>query len=303
MKMRSTCGNRTIRVRCISVLLLMSSTTSACLLQRPTLSSPGLLKQGSDHSGYSVQSILAHSCERLFQEFDSVYAIRIAHPKVFGFNDKKAIVYANFYVIPEQRYEHIPQIYPLVLRTENAGESWTQDLDPAEHWVSDIVALRFINEEAGWLAWAHDIEGNAFGLLHTRNGGLTWHEIIPGTQGILDAFSFSSPWAGSCVVSSPSGVPFASDMERDEGSWVVGTEDGGESWKVIQALQTGPSDWNSAKQSLPPSNWLEASPQWILVERTDSFAVKCQKASGQWHTVLTLPSTYFETETQRERQP
>lgn len=277
-------------IRCATgVLLLAGMCAGACRGLAPA-AGPSMPSQGRNLS-YAPEHIIAHACARIGAESVDVDEIRIVHPKVFGLDDSTAIVYGNYYVIDDD-YPHIPQIYPLILRTNDRGKSWMQALDPMSERASDLVELRFVDGTHGWIAWKHDIEGPAFGMLCTFGGGYSWESStfhIPTGLASLGEWSFSSPWKGECIVfPGYDDIPMPGDESRRVGCWKLRTEDGGRNWHIAEAIaQDDPA--LSAKRALPGPTWAPKSPRWSVEERNDAFIILHLDEEGERTTVLTLP--------------
>ena len=245
---------------------------------------------------YTPLNLIAHSCERLVDDQESLVEIQIVRPKAHGLDEKSAIVYGNYYVIPDERYRHIPQIYPLILRTDDGGRTWVQVLDPVTYGMSDLVELRFVDNIHGRLAWEHHIEGPAFGMLSTFNGGYTWEEsCFHGIYNLssLGDWSFSSPWNGECIVYAQAPFPFAGDVEKEIAYWKMNTTDGGRNWHVTETIAKDDPVKMAGNPTVPECAWMAKSTRWRVDERDEDFAVQLMKNGGDWKTVLSLPQVPY----------
>jgi hypothetical protein len=248
-------------------------------------------------SSYSSQNLIAHACARILAEsVVSELGIRIVAPKVYGLDESNAVVYGNYY-LTEPEYRHIPQIYPLIFRTNDGGQTWLQALDPVTIRSSDLVELRFVDEEHGWILWAHDIEGPAFGMLYTSFRGYTWNEsTFHGISGLssMRAWSFPSLWKGECVVDAQAPIPFDGDMSREIDFWKMSTDDGGRNWYVTQTIANDDPSRKIAS-ALPECEWMEKSPRWSVEEKSGSFGIRRLNEDDEWEIVLLLPRVAYRT--------
>jgi hypothetical protein len=246
---------------------------------------------------YSPQQVIAHACARILGVSAAPKAeIWIVDPKIFGLDEKTAIVYGNYY-LTEPEYRHIPQIYPLILRTGDGGRTWLQVLDPVSIGASNLVELRFVDEEHGWISWAHDIEGPAFGMLYTSFRGYTWNEsTFHGITSLssMRAWSFPSLWKGECIVDAQTPIPFDGDMSREIDFWKMSTDDGGRNWYVTQTIANDDPSRKTAS-ALPECEWMEKSPRWSVEEKSDSCGIRRLNDNAEWEIVLMLPRVAYRT--------
>ncbi len=245
---------------------------------------------------YAPQHVIAHACERLLDDQGGAFAIHIVEPRVYGLEDKKAIVYGNYHVITDSGFAHIPRAYALLLKTTDRGRTWTQVLDPVGHRVGDVSELRFFDDTHGWLAWQNHIEDPSFGMLRTYNGGATWEESRfhdVGAVSILEAWAFSSPWNGECVAAAMAPVPFEGNLEKEVAFWRMRTEDGGRNWCVTKTVAVDDVTEDAAARTAPEHAWRTPSSRWAVKRRGDSFAVLYLDEQSRWEEVLSLPHTPY----------
>ena len=106
-----------------------------------------------------------------------------------------------------------------IIRSEDAGETWTEIESPAE-WA--LTQVQFI-DDTGWAV------GHYGTVLHSRDGGKTWTQQQSETEKTLFSVSFADELHG-----------WASGDE----STLISTDNGGESWtyKRIPVSQVGLND-------------------------------------------------------------
>lgn len=245
---------------------------------------------------YSTSQLLFHACERLIHDQRTVLEVDIVNPKLFGIDPDNAVLYGNFHVITTSEEWHIPQIYPLVLRTTNKGQTWMHVLDPLEHRISTFVGIQFIDQQHGWLHWHHSIGDSVFGMLWTQNGGLTWHEsIFTGIQGnsSLVQWGFSSPSTGRGLVDSHFGVPVDESNTTEVAYWIVETQTGGRTWDVVTTISTEDENGLAFDGVIPNTQGVESHASWQIHHAEESFRILSLSENGQWQTIFAFPQQLY----------
>jgi photosystem II stability/assembly factor-like uncharacterized protein len=162
--------------------------------------------------------------------------------------------------------QDIPNHQSLILRTTNAGESWSPVVHPYKD--NNILSyIYFINAQEGW------VTGNSSNFLHTMDGGETWTEEFPGIPGAYYSVFGIDPdtaWIGAlgayflrtvngfstvqqtsvAIKSNPWDMYFLNadtgfavlgwcptcqwDQQADMGGYLLRTSNGGADWTVQQ---------------------------------------------------------------------
>ena len=99
-----------------------------------------------------------------------------------------------------------------IYRTTDGGLTWTAGTLPPLPWDTEIRGLFFLDVAKGWaVGWSGTI-------LHTTDGGQTWHFQSSGTRNNLAAIHFSDPLHGWAV----GGL-----------NTILKTENGGQTWTKV----------------------------------------------------------------------
>lgn len=239
---------------------------------------------------------MAHACARIARDqgTPSEFTIEIVGPKVYGVDAQTAFFYANYY-FRNPPDTIVPQIYPLLFRTDDGGGTWLQLLDPVVSRVSNLREIRFLDKDCGWLEWYHVIEGEAFGILLTRDGGMRWHECeFHGIEypSSLRAWAFTSRMDGACIVDDQAAALFE---DKEVEFWKMRTRDGGHNW-FVEATVVLEEPGAEARARLPLTTWATPSTRWTVLELDSGFAVQRMSEDGEWEPVLTLPRIPYRRE-------
>ena len=245
--------------------------------------------QSLDYS-YSPANLIAHTIARLKQDQCDLADISLVNLKLFGFDANNALLTGNFEAISDKN-RNAPQVYGLVLRTSDGGQTWTQVLDTVDKRISYITDVKFIAGR-GLLLYEHSLAGNSFGFLYSQNLGMTWIdselEGISGSYYLVD-WSVRHPHHGIAVIHSDSGVPIDGDPYRETGYWIVETS-AGFRWKIVKTIQRGhEADFDSAAVAWP-SEWDALDDSWQLFSGDKLVSVSRRQKGGEMRKVLSLPT-------------
>ncbi|MEM7537235.1 MAG: YCF48-related protein [Chloroflexota bacterium] len=143
---------------------------------------------------------------------------------IFFFDEKRGFVVGGYAKCPDD----LSQLVPVVLYTDNGGETWTNQVPDAEHhfeknqwgWKIDFLDQ---NQQIGYVS----LESPCFAaILKTQDGGMNWQyckvEPSPSSRNQLQGIGFVTAdhgWVGSQI--GPSSV----------------TYDGGETWTNVEILE------------------------------------------------------------------
>jgi photosystem II stability/assembly factor-like uncharacterized protein len=121
----------------------------------------------------------------------------------------------------------------VIRKTVNGGEIWTDNQTPA---LQDVLRLFFVDENNGWATLDNltvDAVIDSTQLVHTTDGGNTWQtqQVSEFITSHISSIYFISSSIGY-------GGGWYDDYENDEHySFIVKTQDGGETWEVVYQLQ------------------------------------------------------------------
>jgi hypothetical protein len=121
-----------------------------------------------------------------------------------------------------------------ILRSDDAGRSWTESMNPVEG--STVDGIVFSGRESGWALVMWTIEGPGdVSLYRSRDSGKSWKKVsdIPKRHhwGWPNGFTFSDDSNGTVEM-------FYGDAAGPEieGLWLLKTADGGRTWRGTRKL-------------------------------------------------------------------
>ncbi|HEY8185290.1 MAG TPA: hypothetical protein VIF64_04440 [Pyrinomonadaceae bacterium] len=184
-----------------------------------------------------------------------------------------------------------------ILRSDDAGRSWTESMNPVEG--STVDGIVFSGRESGWALVMWTIEGPGdVSLYRSRDSGKSWKKVsdIPKRHhwGWPNGFTFSDDSNGTVEM-------FYGDAAGPEieGLWLLKTADGGRTWRGTRKL----SGAEYEKQRLKSSEAKALSPdifsahdgsQWKVEEEGELIHILRRLPADQsWKVICTTPA-YFE---------
>jgi hypothetical protein len=183
-----------------------------------------------------------------------------------------------------------------ILRSEDAGRSWTETMDPVDgSTVSKIV----FSGRSGWALVMWTIEGPGdVSLYRSRDDGKSWKKVSdipkPHYWGWPDGFTFSDDRNG--MVRMFYGDPAGPKIE---GLWVLKTADGGRTWHGTRKLSGAEYEkqrrQSSEAEVLSPDIFsAQDGSQWKVEEQSERIHIlRRLPADESWTVICTTPA-YFE---------
>ena len=184
-----------------------------------------------------------------------------------------------------------------ILRSDDAGRSWTETMSPVEG--STVDGIVFSGRQSGWALVMWTIEGPGdVSLYRSRDGGKSWKKVseIPKRHhwGWPNGFTFSDDRNGTVGM-------FYGDAAGPEieGLWVLKTADGGRTWRGTRKLSGAEYEKQrpqSSETEVPSPDIFSAQDgsQWKVEEKGELMQILRRLPADQfWKVICTTPA-YFE---------